>query len=113
MKRLLIVLIFAALACSFAPVMAEENKGTETMVVFGGSSGDVVFTHHQHQTLLRGDCQECHKLFSQEKGGIQKAISMGKLSKKTVMNNCVACHKEAKKQGKDNVPITCKQCHKK
>ncbi|MFZ1985860.1 MAG: cytochrome c3 family protein [Desulfatitalea sp.] len=98
------------MAIAFA-VEAQTNKGAEQMMLAGGKQGSVPFPHHRHQTAL-GDCMRCHTLFSQEKGGIAKAQSEGKLVVKQVMNTmCIQCHRERKQAGQPGGPVTCAQCH--
>ena len=83
-----------------------QNKGAADMVLQGGKPGDVLFPHHMHQSAL-GNCDLCHNLFPQTKGGIDKLKAEGKLKKKEVMDQCQACHRQ--KTG----PIKCSECHKK
>lgn len=91
--------------------VAMENKGAEQITMEGGSRGIVPFPHHRHQNVL-GDCQVCHTLFPQEKGGIERLKKEGKLVKKQVMNkHCIKCHKAQKRMGNPSGPSTCSKCH--
>jgi c(7)-type cytochrome triheme protein len=92
---------------------AFAGNGAETMVLKGGSLGDVNFPHKMHQEKLNNNCDACHKLFAQEAGSIEKAIAAGTLKKKEAMNQCVACHKDNKAKGAATGPTSCKECHKK
>ncbi len=104
------LLAIALMMVAFA-VMAEENKGAESVVLYGGKSGNVPFPHHQHQETLK-DCQTCHDLFPQEAGAIEKLKADGELKKKAVMNSkCTKCHRVLKKEGKPSGPTSCKKCH--
>ena len=96
-----------------ASAVAMENRGAEKIAIDGGSRGIVPFPHHRHQNVL-GDCQVCHILFPQEKGGIKRLKKEGKLIKKQVMNkHCIKCHKDQKKMGNPSGPSTCSKCHQK
>ncbi len=89
------------------------DNGAETMVLKGGSMGDVAFNHKKHQDTLKEDCNACHKLFAKEAGSIEKAIAAGTLKKKAVMKECIDCHKATKAKGAVAGPTSCKECHKK
>lgn len=84
----------------------------DTMVLKGGSPGDVTFPHKMHQDKLK-DCDACHKLFAKEAGSIEKAIAAGTLKKKDAMKACMDCHKADKAKGGAAGPTGCKECHKK
>ena len=79
---------------------AKENKGAPHIVLFGGRTASVPFSHQIHQNIL-GDCNLCHKLFPKNSGAIQNLISGGKLQKKAVMARCRACHREMAGTGKN------------
>lgn len=104
---IVIVLVVAASAAAMA------NKGAEQIALEGGTRGVVPFPHHRHQSVL-ADCQVCHTLFPQERGGIERLKKEGKLVKKQVMNkHCISCHKTQKRMGKPSGPSTCSTCHQK
>ncbi|MGE0085705.1 MAG: cytochrome c3 family protein [Desulfococcaceae bacterium] len=108
-----IVIIAFGVLCIAVFAIAEQNKGAEKIVISGANMGDIAFPHQQHQTVL-GDCKLCHKLFPQEPGIIVKMKAENKLKAKQVMNaQCIACHKEKKKEGVKTGPTSCSACHKK
>ncbi len=89
------------------------NMGAAEMNMAGGDQGEVWFPHQQHQRTI-GDCFQCHNLFPQEAGSIQKKIAEGTLKQKQVMNKqCIACHRKMKKAGQASGPVSCKKCHQK
>ena len=103
-------ILFVAAVCAAAVL---ENKGAETIILNGGSQGEVTFPHHRHQNAL-ADCNACHTLFPQETGVIARLKQEGKLAGKQVMNkHCISCHRAEKKAGKKAGPVSCNQCHKK
>ena len=110
-KKTIIVGV-SVLSLAFAGVALAEGNGAETIVLKGGSLGNVTFPHKAHQDNLK-DCEACHKLFPQEAGAIEKLIADGTLKKKEVMKNCEKCHKETKAKGEATGPTSCKGCHKK
>ena len=83
----------------------------DTMVLKGGSPGDVPFPHKVHQDMK--NCDACHKTFAKEAGSIEKAIAAGTLKKKDAMKVCVDCHKATKEKGAKTGPTSCKECHSK
>jgi len=91
---------------------AFAGNGAETMVLKGGSTGDVPFAHKKHQDTMK-DCEACHKLFPKEAGAIEKAIAAGTMKKKDAMKQCMDCHKDAKAKGTAAGPTGCKDCHSK
>lgn len=104
------VILILMLASAWT-VFAVQNGGAEQISLEGGSRGVVPFPHHRHQNTLQ-DCNVCHNLFPQEKGGIERLKSEGKLVKKQVMNkHCIKCHKNLKRQGSPTGPTTCAKCH--
>lgn len=108
-----LLLVGAAGLFLAAPGTASQNRGRADMVLDGGKTGAVAFTHHRHQDRVR-DCQACHKDFKQEKGALGAAKAAGILKKKQVMNKtCIACHRAKKKAGEAFGPVSCKACHKK
>ena len=91
--------------------ISAQNMGPKEMNLAGGSRGEVPFPHLSHQKKL-GDCNACHALFPQAKGGIEKLKAAGKLKAKQVMNkHCIKCHKAEKKAGNASGPTTCNSCH--
>jgi c(7)-type cytochrome triheme protein len=109
-KKTIIVGV-SVVSVAFA-VAAFAGNGAETMVLKGGSTGDVPFTHKKHQDALK-DCEVCHKLFPKEAGAIEKAIAAGTMKKKDIMKQCTDCHKDAKAKGAAAGPTGCKDCHSK
>ena len=107
-----IVVGVSVLSLTFMGTAFAGGSGAESMVLKGGSMGDVSFPHKIHQDKLK-DCEACHKLFPKEAGAIQKLIAAGTLKKKQVMNNCKSCHKEIKAKGGTAGPTSCKACHDK
>ncbi len=116
MKNLLIFSLFLLLVVTFffSPKIsfAKQNNGAEIIKLYGGEKyGPVEFAHHTHQKRV-GDCQVCHKTFSQKKGAISAAVKSGNLKKKQVMNKtCNKCHRTKKEDGKRTGPTKCKSCH--
>lgn len=93
--------------------VAFAGNGAESIVMKGGATGDVTFPHKTHQDKLK-DCDNCHKLFAQEAGAIEKGIAAGTLKKKDAMKQCQDCHKAEKAKNADTkAPQGCKDCHKK
>ncbi len=111
LKKAMIVGV-SVLSLSFAGVAFGGDNGAVSMVLKGGSLGDVAFPHKLHQEKL-GNCEACHKLFPKETGAIQKLIAAGTLKKKQVMDSCKSCHQETKDQGRTAGPTSCKTCHNK
>lgn len=91
-------------------VLGAQNRGAKELHLTGGSRGEVVFPHANHQKRL--DCKVCHTLFPQAKGSVEKLKAEGKLKGKQVMNKlCIKCHKAEKRAGKPAGPTTCVKCH--
>ena len=110
MKQAAIVSVILAFALAAAFVTA-ENRGTAEITVFGGSRGEVPFTHKQHQDRLN-DCSVCHDYFSQQPDSMKALKAKGELKKKLVMNKlCIKCHKAEKAAGNKSGPTTCSKCH--
>ena len=107
-----IMALTLSIAVGLTPQQAgAKNMGAKEIQLAGGSRGDVPFPHLGHQKKL-GDCNVCHGLFPQAKGGIQKLIGEGKLKSKQVMNkHCIKCHKAEKRAGNPTGPTTCAKCH--
>ena len=89
----------------------KTNRGDATMVIDGGKTGDIPFSHHLHQDKLGGVCEACHNLFPQKKGAIAALQESGQLAKKEVMKQCQKCHRRLKHEGKKSGPIGCRDCH--
>ena len=103
-----VVILAVLLGAAF---IAAEDRGRAEFSVFGGSRGEVPFTHRQHQEKLN-DCNICHDYFPQQKDAIKSMKEKGELEKKLVMNKlCTKCHKAEKAAGNKTGPITCSQCH--
>lgn len=106
---LLMAAMLVVPAVSFST--ADQNKGSKTIELDGGTKGKVDFPHRRHQDKL-DDCQRCHSVFPQEPGAINQLKARGDLKKKYVMNKlCVKCHKIEKKAGRKAGPTTCSKCH--
>lgn len=109
--RVLIAVLTSTLLVAAMAMAAAQDKGAETVVLDGGSRGNITFPHRLHQDNL-GDCQACHEAFPMEKGSIVKLKTQGQLKNKQVMNaQCVACHKQYKADGKKYGPVKCGECH--
>ena len=112
--KLSVVLISIAaivIGSSVAFSNTEQDKGAESIEIYGGKRGKVPFPHHRHQENL-GDCTICHSVFPQKSGSIEELKAQGKLKKKHVMNKlCTKCHRENKIAGRKSGPLTCKTCH--
>jgi hypothetical protein len=106
-----LILVFFIMAVSMV-ALATENRGAETMVLYGGKSGKVPFPHAAHQDNLK-DCAICHDLFPQQQGAIEDFKKAGKLKKKKVMRQCTRCHRKTAKAGQKSGPTRCKTCHQK
>lgn len=92
--------------------LAEQDKGSETIVFEKGRMPQVTFSHHLHQERLNNDCSSCHDLFPMQSGIIKEMISQDKLKKQQVMNSkCVKCHKEKMAAGEAAGPTKCTECH--
>ena len=89
---------------------AEQNKGAADIVLPGGNSGNVAFTHQKHQNVLN-DCNICHDLYPAEPGSIENLKADGRLKKKEAMNHCKDCHKQGASKGEKTGPTGCKKCH--
>lgn len=109
-RKILILLCFAILLASALALADGQQRGPDSMVLEGGSTGWVPFPHHRHQDAL-GDCMACHNLFPQQAGSIKALKADGKLGKKAVMNACTKCHRNLAKVGQPSGPTGCKQCH--
>ena len=107
-----IVVGVSVLSLSLVGSAFAGGRGAEFMVLKGGSTGDVSFPHKLHQDKLK-NCENCHNLFPEEAGSIQKLIAAGTLKKKQVMNTCKSCHQETKDKGQTAGPTSCKVCHNK
>ena len=82
----------------------------DSMVLKGGSPGDVPFNHKKHQEMK--NCDACHSLIAKEAGAIEKALAGG-MAKKALMKACQDCHKANKEKGAPTGPTSCKECHSK
>lgn len=111
LHRVIGVILILLVLC-IAAVAAEKNMGAASLVIPGGSKGDVTLPHQTHQTVLN-DCEQCHHLFSQQAGAIASLKEDGTLKKMQVMRECQACHREMAKAGSKTGPTRCDGCHKK
>jgi len=111
-KKGLLLILAAVQLAGLAVGAAEGKRGAKEMVLFGGSLGNVPFSHLRHQEAYI-DCNSCHKLFPQDAGAIQKLIRQDKLKKKEVMDQCTKCHKELALSAQKGGPVKCKECHQK
>lgn len=110
MKRAALISVILAFVMA-AAFVAAENHGAVDITVFGGSRGEVPFTHKQHQDRLN-DCSVCHDYFSQQPDAMKVMKENGELKKKLVMNKlCIKCHKAEKTAGNKSGPTTCSECH--
>ena len=113
MSKKAIVVWVSLLSMALAgSALADDGNGAVTMVLNGGSQGDVSFPHKLHQDKLQ-DCDVCHTLFPMEPGIIQNLIKSGKLKPKQVMQKCKICHERTKDQGHTAGPTSCDSCHDK
>lgn len=111
MKKMLPLLIVIGFFIAVQTAFTDSGPiGKAVIEIFGGKKGNVTFPHHTHQKAL-GDCNLCHHLFPQKKGAIQEMITQRTLIQKQVMNNCLACHRDKRKQGVKAGPTSCSQCH--
>lgn len=107
----LVITMAAAILGIFVAIAAAANRGPDTIDIFGGKSGQVSFSHAQHQDRLK-DCSICHSVFPQETDAIKKMKEKGAIKPKKVMNlQCIKCHKAEKRAGKPHGPVTCSTCH--
>ena len=111
-EKIILCMLLVFASTSVAIAVEEIKTGAKEMVLYGGSLGNVPFTHRRHQETL-GRCDGCHSLFPQTAGVIQKLISQEKLKKKEVMGQCTKCHKEFSATNQKRVPVKCKECHRK
>jgi c(7)-type cytochrome triheme protein len=109
-QKQLFVLVVLILVGGFCLSVQAQNKGAAKMVINGGKSGNVPFSHHLHQEKLP-ECTVCHDLFPQKPGIIDELKANGTMKKKTVMKNCQKCHRKTKKAGMKSGPVGCKKCH--
>ena len=108
--RWIILGIAAVMICTAAAVGALD-RGPETLVLNGGSNGNVTVPHLRHQKALNEDCQACHLLFPQKSGSVDQLKADGTLKKKDLMNTCIKCHRQKASAGMAAGPVKCKECH--
>ena len=111
-KKMMLLILFAVQLAGVAVGVAEVKRGAKEMVLFGGSLGNVPFSHFRHQEAVV-DCNGCHNLFPQAAGAIQELSRQDKLKQKEVMNQCTKCHKELVSSDQKGGPLKCKECHQK
>lgn len=110
MNNRIMLFVWVVIVLSSAIVFAQE-KGKKEIMLEGGRQGNVPFSHHMHQDIIK-DCMVCHADFSQVSGSIMAAKKAGILKKKQVMNKtCIKCHRAKKKAGEKYGPIKCSKCH--
>lgn len=112
MKTALFLTIMLAMFLVASAAVSDQNKGAATIVIRGGSNGNVSFPHQEHQNAL-GNCNLCHSLFPQNSGSIEKLKTEGRLKKKEVMEKCRTCHRQKADKGEEAGPTSCKGCHQK
>lgn len=89
----------------------QSDKGAAMIQMESGRLPAVAFPHRQHQSRI-DDCNVCHRMFPQKRGAIRSMQEEGELKKQAVMNdNCIACHKEKRKDGAPSGPLSCTGCH--
>ena len=102
-----LILGMGLVACG---VWATVNRGADQIVLQGGKAGNTPFPHHRHQDALK-DCNQCHNLFPQQAGAIEKLKQEGTLHNKQVMKQCQSGHRKMAREGQKSGPISCKKCH--
>ncbi|MBW1784021.1 MAG: cytochrome c3 family protein [Deltaproteobacteria bacterium] len=112
MKTTLFFTIMSAVFLITSVAVCDQDKGAATIMLQGGSSGNVSFSHHRHQNAL-GNCNLCHSLFPQNAGSTEKLKAQGKLKNKEVMEQCRTCHRQRADRGGKTGPTGCKGCHQK
>jgi predicted CXXCH cytochrome family protein len=83
-------------AVAYAAEKPPQDKGREVMVFKMGIM-ELKFQHWKHQSLVKNDCQACHKR------GIGVIDDWGK---ETAHRVCIPCH-DLENKG----PVQCHDCH--
>lgn len=109
MKKIGICFLFVMLAGAVFAWAGQQ--GAEKISMEGGRLGNVTLPHWQHQATLKDDCASCHNLFPQKANAVEEMKEKGKLKKKQVMNQCIACHKARKDASQAAGPVSCRACH--
>ncbi len=110
-KLILLAGFIGALFISAIPSTSQNTPAADITLNGGGKRGEVHFPHQKHIDTL-GDCNVCHDLYPNTAGIIDALKAQGKLREKQVMNEqCIQCHRTAKKEGKSSGPTTCSKCH--
>lgn len=109
-KKLFWPVVAAVIVMAVAALAAEKKMGAPSIVIPGGTKGDISFPHGTHQVTLE-DCNICHALFPQEPGTIVSLKAAGTLRKMQVMKVCQGCHKQMAQEGKKAGPVNCNECH--
>ena len=91
--------------------VAQENRGPDTVILQTATKGEVHVPHKTHQVVLQSDCRACHGLFDPAPGSVARQIAAGRLKKKQVMNQCIACHRQKMGEGLKSGPVGCSACH--
>jgi hypothetical protein len=113
MNRDLFVLILALVMGLTLPLAAADaaGQGPDRIDIYGGKRGKVPFPHAKHQATLK-DCNICHGIFPQKTDAIKTLKDEGAIKPKKVMNQqCIKCHRKAKRAGQTHGPVTCATCH--
>ena len=108
MRKTVFLFLLVTLLCSLAYAKTESGKAEINLST--GKKKSVQFPHKTHQTKLQ-NCSLCHDMFPMEENSIKNMIDKGDVKKKTIMNNCKACHKKMKKAGETTGPTGCSGCH--
>jgi hypothetical protein len=111
-KTVFIFMAATAFLFSGSTGFSSQETGASSIVLEGGSLGNIVFPHGRHQGFAV-DCRPCHELFPQESNAINKMKAAGTLQKKDVMNLCKGCHTDLAAKGEKAGPVACNDCHKK
>jgi hypothetical protein len=92
-------------------VGAGEKAGNVAKILSGGTFGDVPFAHKAHQAAL-DSCDDCHDLFPEASGAVERLKAEGRLYSRQVMNQCTSCHLRRERNGLKTGPISCNGCHR-
>ena len=111
-KKLVLISALIAALIPVSVVIGSEEEPAESIVLQGGSRGNVTFPHGRHQGI-DVDCRPCHEMFAKKAQIIDTMKGDETLKKKDVMNMCKNCHKDLTAQGQKAGPVKCSGCHKK
>lgn len=134
MKRIGLFILsgFIAAGCALTAVAAEAEMEIPESVTMSAKGfegytpkkGDVTFNHASHMDIA---CQDCHHTVADtytiqgcmsegchdsvanraEPSSIYRAFHTTKDTKKS----CVGCHRDLKRKGESDAPLTCNSCH--